>query len=241
MLLIFPEEEKRIELRDETAALVIQWVNQNLSFTITIGQGDAASTLEELRRSYEIAGSMLQYKAVLGTGRVILPEEITRPQTKSHEYFHTIYSFAQAFRLPDHEWDKHLNELIKQIRDSISSRKEIESLLQFLHQHLDRVFLELSKEYRNVWKETEKELLQLEQHCETVEELQADLDQWLVYYNTERPHHGYRNMGKRPNDTVELYLQARSEPAQATADGLDLDLPVAAARPGPAANAPLTT
>ncbi len=76
---------------------------------------------------------------------------------------------------------------------------------------------------------------------ETVEELQADLDQWLVYYNTERPHHGYRNMGKRPNDTVELYLQARSEPAQATADGLDLDLPVAAARPGPAANAPLTT
>ncbi len=169
-----PEEEKRIELRDETAALVIQWVNQNLSFTITIGQGDAASTLEELRRSYEIAGSMLQYKAVLGTGRVILPEEITRPQTKSHEYFHTIYSFAQAFRLPDHEWDKHLNELIKQIRDSISSRKEIESLLQFLHQHLDRVFLELSKEYRNVWKETEKELLQLEQHWETVEELHRD-------------------------------------------------------------------
>ena len=45
---------------------------------------------------------------------------------------------------------------------------------------------------------------------QTVEELQADLDQWLVYYNTERPHHGYRNRGKRPSDTVEQYLKART-------------------------------
>lgn len=166
-----PDEEKMMALRDETAALVIQWVKLNLSFTVTLGQGDTASSLEELRRSYEIADSMLQYKAVLGTGRVILPEEVTRPQTMSHEYFHTIYSFTQAFRLPDQEWNGHLDDLFKQIRDSISSRKEIESLLQFLHQNLDRVFLELSKEYRNVWKETEKELLQLEEQWETVEEL----------------------------------------------------------------------
>jgi transposase InsO family protein len=42
---------------------------------------------------------------------------------------------------------------------------------------------------------------------ETVEALQADLDAWLVHYNTERPHHGYRNMGKRPIDTVNAYLE----------------------------------
>ena len=28
--------------------------------------------------------------------------------------------------------------------------------------------------------------------------IQADLDAWLVHYNTERPHLGYRNMGRRP-------------------------------------------
>ena len=33
---------------------------------------------------------------------------------------------------------------------------------------------------------------------ESVEELQEDLDQWLIYYNTERPYQGYRNQGKRP-------------------------------------------
>lgn len=30
-----------------------------------------------------------------------------------------------------------------------------------------------------------------------VEELQEDLDTWLHYYNHERPHRGYRNMGRR--------------------------------------------
>lgn len=36
----------------------------------------------------------------------------------------------------------------------------------------------------------------------SVAELQADLDRWLAYYNAERPHQGYRNLGKRPLDTV---------------------------------------
>jgi len=40
----------------------------------------------------------------------------------------------------------------------------------------------------------------------TVEECQQDLDAWLKHYNEERPHQGYRNMGKRPIDTVNQYL-----------------------------------
>jgi transposase InsO family protein len=42
---------------------------------------------------------------------------------------------------------------------------------------------------------------------ESVEALRVDLDAWLVHYNTERPHQGYRNMGRRPIDTVNLYLE----------------------------------
>ncbi|WP_242514315.1 integrase core domain-containing protein, partial [Rhodovulum sulfidophilum] len=41
---------------------------------------------------------------------------------------------------------------------------------------------------------------------ETVEALQADLDAWLVHYNTERPHMGYRNMGRRPIETVMSFV-----------------------------------
>lgn len=28
------------------------------------------------------------------------------------------------------------------------------------------------------------------------------MDQWLRHYNRECPHRGYRNMGKRPYDTI---------------------------------------
>ncbi len=37
-----------------------------------------------------------------------------------------------------------------------------------------------------------------ERFYEAVEALQVDLDRWLVCYNIERPHLGYRNQGKTP-------------------------------------------
>lgn len=54
---------------------------------------------------------------------------------------------------------------------------------------------------------------------ETVEALQADLDAWLVEYNTHRPHQGYRNRGRRPWDVIQDYLNQRppfSSPAAAS-------------------------
>lgn len=46
---------------------------------------------------------------------------------------------------------------------------------------------------------------------ETVAALQDDLDRWLLFYNTERPHQGYRNLGRRPIETVNLFLQSVSQ------------------------------
>jgi transposase InsO family protein len=45
----------------------------------------------------------------------------------------------------------------------------------------------------------------------SIEELQVDLDTWLQYYNTERPHRGYRNMGRRPIETIEQGKKVRTE------------------------------
>jgi len=53
---------------------------------------------------------------------------------------------------------------------------------------------------------------------ESVEPLQADLDEWLAYYNHERPHQGYRNMGRRPIDTVNLFLEERATKAKLEAE-----------------------
>jgi len=42
---------------------------------------------------------------------------------------------------------------------------------------------------------------------ESTDALQKDLDTWLKHYNEERPHLGYRNMGKRPIDTVKQFIK----------------------------------
>jgi transposase InsO family protein len=42
---------------------------------------------------------------------------------------------------------------------------------------------------------------------ESVEALQADLDAWLHHYNHVRPHLGYRNQGRRPWETVEMFVR----------------------------------
>lgn len=43
---------------------------------------------------------------------------------------------------------------------------------------------------------------------ETVDALQSDLDTWLVHYNQERTHQGYRNNGRRPIDTINVFLKS---------------------------------
>lgn len=40
----------------------------------------------------------------------------------------------------------------------------------------------------------------------SVEALQTDLDIWLHSYNYQRPHQGYRNLGKRPFERIDQYL-----------------------------------
>lgn len=41
----------------------------------------------------------------------------------------------------------------------------------------------------------------------SIRALQKDLDRFLRHYNFERPHQGYRNMGKRPIDTVSRFVK----------------------------------
>ena len=55
---------------------------------------------------------------------------------------------------------------------------------------------------------------------ESVEALQTDFDRWLHHYNTERPHLGYRNMGRRPIDTVNQYLTGTGGPTSPAAPTL---------------------
>lgn len=51
----------------------------------------------------------------------------------------------------------------------------------------------------------------------SVDDLQKDLNKWLHHYNHQRPHRGYRNMGKRPIETIEAGKKIRKEQAKKAA------------------------
>lgn len=51
----------------------------------------------------------------------------------------------------------------------------------------------------------------------SVDELQVDFDKWLDFYNNERPHRGYRNMGRRPIETIELGKAVKEQMAEKAA------------------------
>ena len=38
-----------------------------------------------------------------------------------------------------------------------------------------------------------------------LKELQKDPDSWIKYYNQDRLHLGYRNMGKKPLETIQEF------------------------------------
>lgn len=45
-----------------------------------------------------------------------------------------------------------------------------------------------------------------EEFYNSVEALQQDLNAWLRHYNTERPHLGYRDQGRRPIETINQFV-----------------------------------
>jgi len=49
---------------------------------------------------------------------------------------------------------------------------------------------------------------------DSVEALQKDLDEWLKFYNSERPHQRCRNRGKRPFDTAKFFAKNVQEEAE---------------------------
>jgi len=50
-----------------------------------------------------------------------------------------------------------------------------------------------------------------EKSYESVDALLADLDAWIVHYNTEGPHLGYGNVGRRPMKTINTWRLSREK------------------------------
>jgi len=129
---------------------IVEWVARNLSFTVTIGLGQASSALEEVKLSYEEAHSLLHFKAVLGNNRLIHAADIDRHGRKDeHEHLRTIQDMASAFRAGDEQWKRHYHSLVDDIRADRPAKADIVKHMDHMLAHLELlVSNSLKEEYQ---------------------------------------------------------------------------------------------
>ncbi|WP_274365830.1 helix-turn-helix domain-containing protein [Paenibacillus thermotolerans] len=149
----------------------LDWVKNNVRFTVTVGIGRAASDLRGLRESRKDAAHALQFKAVLGDNRVIHVKDVPIGKNDVYEHLKSISMFVRAIRLTEEEWRSHLDLLFDQIAEAMLSREEIVNLIQFTIQHCEREFSSLPREYQERWAESLGMLLQGLDEWETLDDL----------------------------------------------------------------------
>lgn len=149
------------------------WIDKHLSFTVTTSVGPAGQSLAELRASYEQALRNMEYKAVLGANRIIAAEHIPEGKPEIRSLLSTIFQLIQSLRLSLDDWNTHVDTLFVQMREATLPRRDIETIVTFLAQHLDRELAEVAKEYQDIWNEALEAILGYAEQWETIDELKA--------------------------------------------------------------------
>ncbi|MCK6077716.1 helix-turn-helix domain-containing protein [Paenibacillus silvae] len=170
-ILWLPETEHSEEMEARLLTDYLDRIGQYLNFTVTIGVGRVAVDLRGLRASLKEAVHALEYKAVLGTNRIIPCSDVPNSTNDVYEFLKTISLLVQAMRLSDEVWEQHFERLFKQIRQSVLSRQEIMNTVQLLFQHYNREFAELPQEYKETWAAIFTPLLPRLEGWETLDDL----------------------------------------------------------------------
>jgi AraC-like DNA-binding protein len=158
------------------------WVEQNLTFTVTIGIGTFQEKPEQITQSYQSAVEALAYKSSLGTNRLIGPNDLTSlPQGEMFKQLSNIRAICQYFRAGDKEWEKHFHDLRSTVRIQLFSHDELIYLLTSLIDHLHKEVMELPPEFQDIWnKGVEERLHRIAERIESADEIFTDFYQVLL-------------------------------------------------------------
>lgn len=155
---------------------IIDWVAKNLKFTVTIGVGRSSSSLEKVRLSYEEACSLLHFKAVLGTNRIIRYTDAQNQQQKdAHEHLRTIHEISTAFRQADEGWRKLFRTFFDDIRADKPTKAEIVKLMNYMLAHLELHLSSSSREEYQMIRQALEEARQKMESFDTLDEMSEAL------------------------------------------------------------------
>ncbi|WP_127495700.1 helix-turn-helix domain-containing protein [Paenibacillus glycanilyticus] len=170
---IFQNDQKDLTSVYES---IVDWIDKNLKFTVTIGVGRATSRIEDIRSSYEEACSILHFKAVLGTNRIIRYSDAEHQQRKNeHEHLRVIHEISSAFRLGEEQWKTLYWKLFNNIRADKPRKAEIVKLLDYLLAYLGLHHSNGSKEENQIVRQALEDVRVKMETFDTLNELSETL------------------------------------------------------------------
>lgn len=133
---------------------LVDWVGQNMDVTVTVGLGSVQNELRLMRRSYRNAAEALKYKAALGTNRIVSLSDLqSLPQADWNGLLKTIHEIGQSFRSGNGEWGALFDELWLALEEKLLSRKQLQDLLNYFANFVQKEVMDLSEEFRNIWRQ----------------------------------------------------------------------------------------
>jgi AraC-like DNA-binding protein len=140
---------------------VREWIAAHLKATVTMGIGDTTNGWVGMAASYKSACSTLDFKAALGSNRLILAEDISsRQECDMIRQLQLLHVIGQAYRMGNAAWVERFREFFEELRQHLFSRDELLNMFTYFIYHLHREMSDLLEEYREIWKRETLPMLQ---------------------------------------------------------------------------------
>lgn len=192
------------EQSDESMrALVRQWHEQlqaELPFGVSLGVGEPIEFPENIHDAYQEALEALQYKSISGGSVILTPSAGQRQHNSGQVYghFQRVEKIVDSLQLSDPKWRAELRAMIQQFELAQSSRKDIESVMNYLIFMLNKSIESMGDEYQKLWRSDimpalQKTLKEVEMLGDIAHEFLTTLEQFESRIATSRES---RNQGQ---------------------------------------------
>ncbi|MCY9698229.1 AraC family transcriptional regulator [Paenibacillus alginolyticus] len=151
---------------------MVEWVQNNLDFSITFAVSQCSSDSREIYHLYEQARTALNYKSVKGNNQVIYQAQINEiKQGEAYKLIHNLRYLSYYYRMGEARWKEEFEILFRQILDDMYAKSEVFYIINDLINHLYREIMELPDEFQTIWKrDVMPKMNNMLREMETVEE-----------------------------------------------------------------------
>ncbi|MCZ8513208.1 helix-turn-helix domain-containing protein [Paenibacillus filicis] len=194
----------------ELCESIRKWVELNLDFTVSVGIGNSAPEIAEIKASFDEALEALKYKSSLGGNRVIEFQQVWEksPNSVTTKHVQIIRSLAQSFRMGEDKWVMNMNKLFDDLSSEFLSRDDIVSLINYMMYHIFREISGFSSEIQDVWtKDALPQMGELLNKFDTLEDLKSGCRR--IFSEALDKIEGQRNL--RSNKELILHVKAYVE------------------------------